>query len=153
MAEIKLRIHLTQWLQKPNASNILFRKVQLSLSKSLERSNLISILGFLVVPREWMISWDKSIPSRICLPSTYPNYSGDIRDGSRGLSLLAMVLVIILKITLQREMGLNLLGDFDPFSLGIRERKVELKAFRTFPVLMEFSTISKTYSLMVSQQA
>ena len=87
--------------------------------------------------------------SNISMPSTYPNCSLDMRVGRRGLSLLAMVLVIILKITLHESMGLNLPAESAPFSLGIRVRNVELKAFRMLPFFRESSTISRNSSLIV----
>ena len=66
---------------------------QLILSKALERSSLRSIPGVLVFYKEWITSWARMTLSRICLPSTYPDCSGDMIDGKIGLSLLAITFV------------------------------------------------------------
>jgi len=100
-----------------------------------------------------MISLIVMIPSRICLPSTNPACSGDIRSRRRGLSLFAMVLVIILKMTLQRAIGQNLPGLSAPSSLGIKDKNVALRVDRTFHVRLEFSTMVHTSSLIVSQNS
>ena len=92
------------------------------------------------------------IPSKIFLPSTYPNCSFDMREDRSGLSLLAMVFVMILKIKLHKAICQILLAESTPFSLGIRERNVELKAFKMFPIFLESLTMAKTSSLMVCQQ-
>ena len=93
------------------------------------------------------------IPSKIFLPSTYPNCSFDMREDRSGLSLLAMVFVMIFKITLHRAIGWNLLVESAPFYLGISERNVELKSFKIFLVFLASSTMIKTSSLMVCQHA
>ena len=89
------------------------------------------------------------IPSKIYLPSTYPYSSFDMRVDRSGLILLAMVSVIILKITLRREIGRNLLAESALFSLGMSETNVELKDFNIFPVFLDSSIMAKTSSLIV----
>lgn len=55
-------------------------------------------------------------------------------------------------MTLQREMGLKLLAETTLASLGIRDRKVALRAGRMRPTFLEFSTSKQTSSLIVTQQ-
>ena len=108
VVEVRVKIHLTKSWSKPKAKRIFPIYFQLSLSNALDRSNLMSISKNLVILREWIISLDRITSSRIWRPSTYLDCSLETRPGSRGSSLFAMVLVMILNITLQRAMGLNL---------------------------------------------
>jgi len=89
--------------------------------------------------------------SKIFLPSTYTNYSGEIRYKRIGLSLLAMNLVIILYITLQREIGHNFIVSSTLSSLGIRVTKEALRDGRIFEKRRECSTTSKTSNLITDQ--
>lgn len=114
-------------------------------------STLRSIPRVLVCFREWIISWVRIIPSRICPPSMKPIYSGKIRPRRRGFNLFAKTFMVILSMTLQREIGWNLHGEFVPYSFRIRVRKVELKSLRTLPIHLDSSTISQTSSLTRSQ--
>jgi len=66
------------------------------------------------------------IPSKIYLPSTYPDCSGEISMGRRGFSLFAITLEMILYITLQSAIGRNLSGLSASSSFGIRAMKVVL---------------------------
>ena len=102
--------------------------------------------------REWIISWIRMMPSKICLSSTNPVCYGDISPDIRGFNLLAMTFVMIFKITLHKDIGRNLYGVSTRCSLGIKVRKVELKALRTCPILLDSSTTIQISSLTKSQQ-
>lgn len=149
--EIRFPIHLTQSYLKPYARKTSFRKLQFTLSYALAKSTLRSIPEVLVCFKECIISWVRIIPSRIWRPSTKHVCSGEIRLGSRGFNLLGITFVMVLRITLQRDIGWNLPQESAPCSFGIRVRKVELKALRTLPVLQDSSTISQTSSFTKSQ--
>jgi hypothetical protein len=90
--------------------------------------------------------------SMICLPSTYPDCSFEMINGKIGLSLLAMTFVIILKITLQRDIGRNYFGCVTLSSSGIRVMKVAFRAERICPDVRDSSTTRHTSSLIMSQQ-
>ena len=85
-----------------------------------------------------MASWDMMIPSNIFLPSKKIDYSGSIRMGRIRLNLLVTTLEIILQMTLHKDMGLILLIMSYRFVLGIRFKKVGMKALRTSMSLFIF---------------
>ena len=61
---------------------------QLNLSKALERSSFRIIPSNLICFKECVISWERMVPYKICLPSTYPNCSREMSNGIRGLTVL-----------------------------------------------------------------
>lgn len=67
------------------------------------------------------------MPSYIYLPSTYPDFSGEMSKGKRGFNLLAMALEITLYMMLHRAISRNLCGVLDSSSFGISAMKVELR--------------------------
>ena len=84
--ETRFITHLTDGGEKPKLVSILCMYIQLNLSKAFERSILRSIPAFLLCFKEWMISCVRMMSSMICLPSMYPDCSGDISKGSSGFS-------------------------------------------------------------------
>lgn len=90
--------------------------------------------------------------SNICHALTYQVFSSNMSMGRRGLSLLAKTLVMILKVTLQREIGQKAFGVKYLSSFGMRIMKVALKEGSTPRVLQDSSTIFQTSSLMKFQQ-
>ena len=62
-----------------------------------------------------------------------PILSREISPSINGFNRLAMTFVVIFRITLQREIGLNLLGMSTPCSLGISVINVALKSLRIRP--------------------
>lgn len=134
------RIHWVQVGWNPNARRTPLRYCQLILSKALDRSNFMRILGILLSFKEWMSSWVRMTLSRIWRPSTYSICSLDIKKGRRGFSRLAMIFVMILKTTFLRAMGQKDFGCRDHSSFGIRVRKVVLKTRRTPKVCLDSST-------------
>lgn len=150
--DTRLLIHWTQSCWNPKALRVALRNCQLTLSYTFARSTLVSILGDFVCFKEWIISWVRMIPSSICLPSMNHVCYGDISPDIKGFILLAITFVIIFRITLQREIELNLPGKFAPFSFGINMRNVTLKALRIYPIYLDSSTTSQISSFTSSQQ-
>ena len=89
---------------------------------------------------------------RICLPSTWPIFSSEMRDGRRGLNLSTITLEINFYTTLHKAMGLKTSRVMEISYFGTRVMKEALRAFRTFLYFLEFSTTSRISCLIVSQQ-
>lgn len=81
---------------KPNAVRIALIYCRLILSKDFEKSSLIIIPRVWEVLNEWTISFARITLSIICRPSTYPDYSGEIRIVRRGFRHMEIILVMIL---------------------------------------------------------
>jgi len=128
--EVREKTHFFHEDEKTKANILCWMYFQLRFSKAFEKSNFRSMPGVLDVLRECMTSWDIMIPSIIGLPSTQLVFSRDIREGRRGLRQSDMTLLIILKMTLQRVMGRNLLGSSTLSSFRMRERKVTMSVGR-----------------------
>jgi hypothetical protein len=72
--------------------------------------------------------------------------------GKRGLRWILMTLEMILYMTLQREMGHNLLGSVTLSSLGTRERKVAFRAGRTPEIHWDSCRMTQTSIFITDQQ-
>ena len=85
-------------------------------------------------------------------PSPKLDCFGPTKMGRISFSLLATTLEIILYVKLHNALGLNLLGVLDHFDLGMRVKKVMLKALKYPRACRDSSTISQTSYFIRSQK-
>lgn len=133
--DIQETIRLTKGDSKPILFRTTIRKECLTLSKAFTRSSFKTNPFSFLDRLEWMASWTRRMESVICMLGRKPPWFSNIKEGRRGLSLVAKILVRIFYEELQREMGRNLEKEEGRFSLGMRARKVELVNPPSFPYL------------------